>query len=212
MSVRFDPAHVVATRDQLEALVGKPRQAQLTKALPRLDDHCRRWIAASPFVVVCSANAQGRMDISPKGDPGGFVSVLDDTTLAIPDRRGNHRLDTFHNVLENPEIAVLFLVPKRGETLRVMGRASVVTDPDLLTALSEGGQAPALAMVVDVRAAMFHCGKSMIRSGLWKPEQWNSVDGLASYAECLADQADTDESVDDMERRFATWHEGNELY
>lgn len=152
------------------------------------------------------------MDTSPKGDPPGFVKVLDETTLALPDRPGNHRLDTFNNVLENPEVALIFLVPRRGETLRVAGRAKVVTDPDLLATMAVGGRAAKLALVVEVREVMFHCGKSMIRSELWEPSRWPSTDGLASYAECLADQADPDETVEEMESRFAGWHLGEALY
>jgi PPOX class probable FMN-dependent enzyme len=152
------------------------------------------------------------MDISPKGDPPGFVSVLDDTTLAIPDRPGNKRFDTFTNLIENPRVAIIFLVPRREETLRVGGTATIVTDPDLLATMAVGGRQPKLALLVDVEEAMFHCGKSMIRSRLWQPEDWGTVDGLASYAECLADQAASDETVEEMEIRFGAWHHGRELY
>jgi len=152
------------------------------------------------------------MDVSPKGDPPGFVKVVDDTTLAVPDRPGNKRFDTFVNVLANPRVSLIFLVPGRGETLRVEGTATITTDPDLLATMSEQGSAPALALVVSISEVMFHCGKSMIRSKLWQPEHWPSIDGLASYAQCLADQAASDESVDEMEERFATWPLGNELY
>ena len=204
--------YVITKPEQLEELFGRPRQAQQTKAVEALDGHARRWIGASPFVVICSADATGRMDLSPKGDPPGFVRVIDDRRLAVPDRPGNKRFDTFLNVLENPRVGLIFLVPNRGETLRVEGRASISTDPELLSTLAEAGRDPALALVVDVDQVMFHCGKSMIRSKMWQPEHWPDIEGLASYAECLADLARPDESVAEMETRFATWKQGNELY
>lgn len=204
--------HLIRSTDELRAIVGEPRKAQQTKAITALDGHCRRWIAASPFVVIASAGSSGRMDISPKGDPAGFVRVLDDTNVAVPDRPGNKRLDTFKNVLENPQLAMIFLVPGRAETLRLMGRAVISTEPQLLASLAERGRDPALALVVTIDEVMFHCGKSMIRSQLWQPDHWPDVDGLASYAECLADQAISDETVAEMEARFGTWPLGNELY
>jgi len=204
--------HLIRSADELRALVGEPRKAQQTKAISALDGHCRRWIAASPFIVIASASASGRMDISPKGDPPGFVRVVDDTTLAVPDRPGNKRLDTFTNVLANPQISMIFLVPGRAETLRLTGTAVISTEPDLLASLAERGSAPALALVVTLDAVMFHCGKSMIRSRMWHPDDWPNIDGLASYAECLADQAISDETVAEMEARFGTWPLGNELY
>ncbi len=206
-----DP-HQIRSAEELQALFGPVRQAQQTKAISRFDDHCRRWIAASPFIVVGSADGSGRMDLSPKGDPAGFVHVVDDTTLAIPDRRGNNRVDTFTNVLTNPRVSVLFVVPGRGETLRVEGTATLTTDPDVLEPMTMGGQQPVVAMVVSLTEVMFHCGKSMIRSKLWQPEHWPAVEGLASYAECLADQAAPDETVAEMEARFSTWPKGAELY
>lgn len=204
--------HLIRSADELRSLVGEPRQAQQTKAITALDDHCRRWIAASPFVVLASADASGRMDVSPKGDPAGFVRVIDDTTVAVPDRPGNKRFDTFTNVLANPNVSMIFLVPGRAETLRLAGRAVISTEPTLLASLAERGRDPALALVISVDEVMFHCGKSMIRSQMWQPDAWPDIEGLASYAECLADQAISDETVAEMEARFGTWPLGNELY
>lgn len=208
----IDPRHVIRTEAELRELVGAPRPAQQQKCLDALDDHGVRWIAASPFVVVSSIDADGRMDISPKGDPAGFVQVIDRTTIAIPDRPGNRRVDTFSNVLQNPRVAVIFLVPARGETLRVTGTAQLTTEPELLATMSVSGKEPRLAMVMAIEEVMFHCGKSVIRSHLWSPDQWPSIDHLASYAEILADQTSPDETLPEMETRFATWHQGNELY
>jgi len=212
VAVQFDPQHVIADTAQLRELVPPPRPAQETKALPHLDVHCRRWIERSPFVVIASRDGAGAMDLSPKGDPAGFVRVLDDSTIAIPDRPGNRRLDTLQNVLEQPQVAVMFMVPGRDEVVRVEGTALVVVAPELLDTMVVDGRAPILALVVTIQSAMFHCGKSVIRSKLWSPSAWPNIEGLASYAECLADQTTSDETVDQMEARFATWHDGNELY
>ncbi len=208
----FDSSFVIHDAAELRELVPGPRPAQETKVLSSLDHHGRAWIGRSPFIVIASRDSAGRMDLSPKGDPAGFVRVLDDSTLAIPDRPGNRRMDTFLNILETGSVAVMFMVPGRGEVLRAAGTGQIVRDPDLLASMAERGREPALALVVSIDEVMFHCGKSVIRSGLWSPDAWPDIDGLASYAECLADQTTSDETVDQMESRFATWHDGNELY
>lgn len=208
----FDSSFVIHDADELRELVPGPRRTQETKVLDSLDRHGRAWIQRSPFIVIASRDSAGRLDLSPKGDPAGFVRVLDDSTLAIPDRPGNRRMDTFLNVLETGAVAVMFMVPGRGEVLRTAGSGQIVRDPDLLASMAERGREPALALVVSVDEVMFHCGKSVIRSGLWSPDAWPDIEPLASYAECLADQTTSDETVDEMETRFATWHDGNELY
>ena len=208
----FDSRHVLTNPEELRDLVPSPRSAQQTKVLSSLDGHCRRWIQRSPFVVVCSTDSSGNMDLSPKGDPAGFVQILDDKTLAIPDRPGNRRLDTLHNVLEQPHVGLMFMVPGRGEVLRVSGVSQIVNDPDLLATMAIKGRPPILALVIEANEVMFHCGKSVIRSKLWSPKDWPQIDDLASYAECLGDQTTSDETVAQMEARFGSWHEGNELY
>ena len=208
----FDPRHVITTADDLRRMVPPPRPAQETKVLSALDPHCRRWIQRSPFVVISSADSAGKMDLSPKGDPPGFVQILNDGTLAIPDRPGNRRLDTLHNVLERPRVGLMFVVPGRGEVLRVRGTGQIVTEPDLLATMAVAERPPILALVVTIDEVMFHCGKSVIRSKLWSPDEWPDINGLASYAECLGDQTTSDETVPQMEARFGSWHDGNELY
>ena len=208
----FDSRHVITTVGDLRRMVPPPRPAQQTKVLSALDTHCRRWIQRSPFVVISSADSAGKMDLSPKGDPPGFVRILDDETLAIPDRPGNRRLDTLHNVLERPRVGLMFVVPGRGEVLRVRGTGQIVTDPDLLATMAVAERPPILALVVTIDEVMFHCGKSVIRSKLWSPGEWPDINGLASYAECLGDQTTSDETVAQMEARFGSWHDGNELY
>ena len=195
----YQPTQVVADADELRDILGEQFDNQVNKVIDHVDEHCRAWIERSPFVVVSSASASGAMDVSPKGDPPGFVRVLDPKTLVVPDRPGNHRGDTFQNVLENPSIGLMFVVPKRREVLRVSGEATVVRDASLLESLAVGDKVPTLALVVRVREAMFHCGKSMIRSHLWEPDQWGPVDGLPTYAQALVDHAALDTPLDEVE-------------
>ena len=162
-------------------------------------------------MVISSTNAAGAMDVSPKGDPPGFVKILDEHTLAIPDRLGNHRGDTFLNVLENPGVGLLFIVPKRREVVRVSGVAEVVRDPELLGSMAVNGKLPDLALLVRVREAFFHCGKSMIRSGLWEPDRWGPIDGLPTYAQALKDHARLSAALPDIERGVAS-NETDRLY
>ena len=129
------------------------------------------------------------MDISPKGDAPGFVTVADESTLLIPDRPGNQRFDTFCNLFQNPKVGLIFLIPGKRETLRVSGRAEVVRDADVLESMSAQGKIPALAMAVHVEEAFMHCAKCMVRSKLWDPEAWPSLDGLPTLAEAMKDAA-----------------------
>lgn len=139
------------------------------KVMRRLDHFCRDFIALSPFLVMASTDGEGRADASPRGDAPGFVAVLDDVTLLIPDRRGNNRIDSFTNVLRSPGIGLLFLVPGINETLRVNGTARITRDPALLEPLAAQGKAPTIGLLVDVEEIFFHCGKALMRSKLWDP-------------------------------------------
>jgi uncharacterized protein len=142
---------LVTSETELRALIGHPSEAVVKARLPALDDHCRAYIAKSPLVIVASADGAGEMDVFPKGDPPGFVRVLDDSTLAIPERPGNRRADTFSNLMQNPQVALIFLIPKKQETLRVSGTAIIVKDRWLLDAMAIAGKAPALALLVTIR-------------------------------------------------------------
>jgi uncharacterized protein len=156
---------VITTESELRDLVGRPNRWLTSKMLPRLDQKCRQFIASSPF------SACGPIDLSPKGDPPGFVRVLDDSTVVIPDRAGNRRVDTFLNVLQNPHVGLVFLVPGRRETLRVFGSALIVRDQDVRNAVAVDGRAPDLALVVAIDRAFFHCGRCITHSGLWEPRR-----------------------------------------
>jgi len=166
---RFDD--VITTEAQLRKIVGPANRWFTSKILQKLDRRCRDFIAASPFVVVGSTDPLGMVDLSPKGDRPGFVRCLDDATVAIPDRRGNRRVDTFHNVLQNPGVGLVFFVPGQRETLRVAGRAVIVRDQDIRSALADNGRTPELAMIVMVERVFFHCGKCITRSHLWDYEE-----------------------------------------
>ena len=189
----------VVTPAELRAVIGPPVERSVRKEIARLDAHCRSLIAASPFVLVASSDSRGRCDVSPKGDPAGFVQVLDDETLAIPDRPGNRRADTFSNVLENPHVGLVFLIPGKLETLRVNGRASIVTTTALRERMAVGGKVPALVLVVAVEQAFIHCGKCMIRSGLWDHAAWADTSALPSQAQCLVEHGRLEESVQQVE-------------
>ncbi len=183
----YQPRVPITSAAEVKAILGPVHPSQIAKVIDHVDEHCAKWIERCPFIVISSINAAGAMDVSPKGDPPGFVKVLDKHTLAIPDRLGNQRADTFLNVLENPNVGILFIVPKRREVVRMSGTASLARDPGLLTEMAVNGKTPCLAMLVRVREAFFHCGKSMIRSGMWEPDKWVSIEGLPSYAQAMKD-------------------------
>lgn len=161
------------TVDDLVGLLGEPHERVRDKVRDRLGDVDRQWLAATPFCVVTTADADGRCDASPKGDPGGaLVHVIDDTTIAIAERPGNRRADGYRNVLQNPQVGLLFMIPGRGDTLRVNGRATLVREAPFFEEMVVKGHRPVLALVVDVEEVFFHCAKAFMRSGMWKPETW----------------------------------------
>ncbi|MBI2525472.1 MAG: pyridoxamine 5'-phosphate oxidase family protein [Candidatus Rokubacteria bacterium] len=195
--------HVVTSEGELRALIGAPSEMALRKQIGRLDTHCRALIAHSPFLLMATADAQGRCDVSPKGDAPGFVLVLDDTHLAIPDRPGNKRLDGMRNLVQNPRVGLIFLVPGMEETLRVNGRAAIVRDAELLERLSVQGKPPRLAVVVEVEECFLHCAKAFKRSGLWEPGRWPDRSDLPSAAQVFMDHAQpADTTVEALDRRL----------
>jgi PPOX class probable FMN-dependent enzyme len=176
---------VITTRGRLREVNRLPGHLVSNKAIDHIDDICRRFIAASPFILVASRGHGNRLDLSPKGDPAGFVAVLDDKTLAIPDRLGNNRLDTFENLLINSEVGLCFLIPGHGDTLRVSGKGKIVRDAGLAQRLSVNGKPPNLILIVTVEEAFLHCPKCVIRSGLWKPDQWPDRSRVSTLAEAM---------------------------
>jgi uncharacterized protein len=172
----------------LHELYGAPLDRAVKKQLDHLDRHCRAFIALSPFVVIASSATDGSCDASPRGDAPGFVAVADDKTLLLPDRRGNNRVDTLENVVGNPHVGLLFLVPGMDETLRINGAADVVTDEALLAPLAVNGQIPRTALRVTVHDAYLQCGKALIRSDLWNPEKKIDRSAFPSLGRILAEQ------------------------
>ena len=187
MTTTAEPA-VVRTAAELREIVGYPTERAVQKQLSALDKHCRAFIAHSPFLVLSTANAQGGCDASPKGDRPGFVLVLDEHTLVIPDRPGNRRADSLLNILDNPQVGLLFLIPGMGETLRVNGSATIVQDRSLLEQLAVDGKEPQLAIVVKVEECFLHCAKALIRSQLWDPERFMPRCEMPSLAQMIQDQ------------------------
>jgi hypothetical protein len=184
--------NIVTSEQELREIVGVPAARSVQKERAVLDPHCRAFIERSPFLLMATAGRDGRCDVSPKGDVPGFVLVLDEGLLAIPDRPGNKRLDGMTNLIANPHVGLLFLVPGREETLRVNGRAWVTRDPRLLQRLVVHGKAPLLAIGVEVEQCFLHCAKAFRRSQLWAHEQWPKPDALRSFACVLFDQIQPD--------------------
>lgn len=192
-------ADVITTEAQLRSILGHPSHRVLAKHVTSLDRHCRAFIAKTPFLLVASCDCNGAMDISPKGDPAGFVAVLDDNTLAIPERLGNRKADTFSNILQNPAVGLLFLIPGKQETLRVSGKAKIVRDAWLRERFSLHGRVPEFVLVVDVEEVFFHCTKCILRSSLWDVSAWPDPAGLPSLAEAMVDAGGLDETVEEMQ-------------
>ena len=209
-SNHIGPSNIIATEEGLAEIIGRPGPRVLAKVIDRLDGICRAFIARSPFVIIASHDAEGRTDVSPKGDPPGFVHVLDDRTLAIPERPGNRRADTFHNVLQQSRVGLIFLVPGKAETLRISGTARVVHDASLCERMAVAGRVPVLALVVTLEEAFMHCTKCMVRSRLWQPDTWNP-EGLASIGEAMVVHGRLDMLVADM-RAIAEKDERERLY
>jgi len=191
----------VTTEEQLRAVIGAPVPRVAEKVRPRLDPIHRDWIAAARFVALATSDASGRCDVSPKGDPAGFVHVLDDQTLVVPERPGNRRVDGYVNVLANPHVGLLFLIPGRTDTLRVNGAARVVSDAPCFDDLVVKGHRPVLALEVAVEEVFFHCSKAFMRSALWRPESWEP-DAVPSRARMAQLLERPDESLEDIEAYY----------
>ena len=178
--------HTITTADALRDLYGEPVERARVKVIDHLDAHCRSFIAASPFVILATGSSTG-FDCSPKGDPPSFVQVQDDKTLLVPDRRGNNRIDGLVNLIEDPRVGLIFLVPGVNETLRVNGRATISADPALTGRFEVRGKAPITVLVVEVEEAFLHCAKALVRSDLWNPATRIDRGCLPSTGRILAD-------------------------
>jgi uncharacterized protein len=192
----------VTSEAELRELLGGPNRRAATKVRPVLHERDKEWLAASPFCLIATAAADGSCDVSPKGDPPGFARPLDDATLAIPDRAGNHRFDGFRNLLSNPQVGLLFLIPGRPDTLRINGRARLIREAPFFADMIVRGSRPDLALLVEVQEVFYHCPKAFLRSALWDAATWQP-DAVPSTAKIVKSvQADIEETVADLERHY----------
>ena len=181
------------------------------KVTDRINDVAKRFIASAPFVVVATKALNGLVDVSPKGDPAGFVEVYDEKTLIIPDRLGNHRVDGFVNLLTDPNVGLIFVVPGHGDTLRVAGKARIVKDQKISKRLSVNGKEPLLALVIEVDEVFMHCSKAFIRSRLWHPDHWPARRTAPTLAEWVMDTVDREQVLEEVQA-IHTDDEDNRLY
>jgi hypothetical protein len=176
---------VISDEAELREAIGSPKEIVLAKQTDRLNDLTKQFIERSPFVCVATAHPDGGIDVSPRGDPAGFVQVLDEQTLLLPDRPGNRIADTLTNLLADPRIALLFLIPGVGDTFRVSGRARLIDDPELLESCAIEGKVPRLGILISIDEAYTQCAKALIRSDLWNPDQHIERSELPSSGEIL---------------------------
>ena len=191
----------IRTETELGELLGKPLPKVAGKDRPELDDVDRQWLASSPFCLIATSGADGSCDVSPKGDPAGFALVVDDRTIALPERAGNRRADGFRNILQNPHVGLVFLIPGRGDTLRINGRARLVRDADLLDRMVVRGHRPLLATVVEIEQVYYHCAKAFLRSALWDPTSWEPG-AVPSRARIALQQERAGERLADLEAYY----------
>lgn len=190
--------NVISSEDELRALMGEPAARSVDKETTYLTDECIRFIQKSPFMLLSTSGKDGRCDVAPKGDPAGFVRVLDEKRLVIPDRPGNKRFDGLRNIMENPHIGLIFLVPGRQETLRVNGRAWITQDEELLDTMLVQGKRPWFALGVEVEECFLHCAKALVRSSLWQTESWPDLATVPTGAELLRSTPKIDMPLEEL--------------
>lgn len=201
MGSDLDARYLVTDETTLRGLFHEVTSLAVQKSLPALDEHACAFIERSPFLCLGTQDAQGRADVSPRGDPAGFVKVIDATTIAIPDRPGNNRLDSQVNILSNPHVGVLFIIPGFDDTLRVNGRAAITTEPRILRPLALKGRVPKVAIVIEVDEVFLHCAKAFRRSDLWNPDSYRSRSEMPSLSQMILDQTTgAPRSADEMRR------------
>ena len=207
----YQPTDVVTSIEEVYRDMRRPYVSQTSKFIDHIDAHIAAWIEHSTFLTMATVDKDGNMDVSPKGDPAGFVKILDDKTLAIPDRPGNHRYDGFQNIMETGRIGLVFLVPHRSEVVRINGRAQVIRDLPVREACAIKGRVPDFAILTHVEEAFYHCGKAIIRSRLWHPQAHPQVETLPTYAEALIAHGQLDVDYDEMHAHLRN-NEENRLY
>ncbi|HEY3691833.1 MAG: uncharacterized protein QOH09_1287 [Pseudonocardiales bacterium] len=191
----------ITSEAQLRELLGEPLPRVAAKDRKTLHEYDRQWLASSPLCLVATSGADGSCDVSPKGDPPGFTLVLDDTTIAIPERPGNRRADGFRNILANPHVGLIYLVPGRGDTLRINGTARLVSDAPFFDQMRVKGHRPLLALVVEIKQVFYHCSKAFLRSDLWQPATWNPT-AVPSRARLAQRLEQPDVALEDLDRYY----------
>jgi PPOX class probable FMN-dependent enzyme len=191
----------VTTEAQLRSLLAPPLPRNASKERSALDEWDRQWLASSPMCFVATSSADGSCNVSPKGDPAGFALALDDRTVAVPERAGNRRADGFRNILTNPHAGLIFLIPGRGDTLRINGRATLVSDAPFFDQMTVQGHRPILALVVEVQQVFYHCAKAFLRSQIWDPTSWRP-DAAPSRARIAKRFERPDDSLADLETYY----------
>jgi PPOX class probable FMN-dependent enzyme len=191
----------ITSEAQLRELLGEPLPRVTAKARPGLHDYDKQWLASSPLCLVATSGADGSCDVSPKGDPPGFTLVLDDTTIAIPERPGNRRADGFRNILANPHVGLIYLVPGREDTLRINGAARLVSDEPFFDQMRVKGHRPLLALVVEIDQVFYHCAKAFLRSDLWQPGTWNAA-AVPSRAQIAKRLERPQDALEDLEHYY----------
>jgi PPOX class probable FMN-dependent enzyme len=201
--VGVSEARTIRDEPQLRAVIGSPVEVTVAKVAERLNDLTKQFIERSPFVCVGTATPGGGLDVSPRGDPAGFVRILDERTLLLPERPGNRLADTLTNLLSDPRIALLFLIPGVGDTFRVNGRAVIVDDPELLEASAVEGSVPRLGILISIEEAYTQCSKALIRSDLWNPERQIDRSELPSSGRILRSLTDPEFDAEEYDRARA---------
>jgi PPOX class probable FMN-dependent enzyme len=202
-----DDPHRITSTAEIDALLGEPGELVRSKKIRRLDDHCRALLARSPLALLGTTSADGRVEVSPRGGACGFARASDDgARLEFGDAKGNRLAESSRNIVATGRVALLFLVPGYGETLRVAGRAHLSRDPEVLARTAGGGRPSPLAVVVEVEAAHLHCAAALHRSRLWQPDTWPDVTGLPTSARIWRDHAALDDPLDDLEAGIAEYY------
>lgn len=201
----------VTSEAALREIIGTPIRRVAEKARQRLEEPHVQWLEASPFLLLGTSAADGTGDVSPKGDPAGFVKVLDDVTIAIPERAGNRRVDGYLNVLSNPHVGLLFMIPGRDDTMRINGRARIVSDAPFFDSMVVKGHRPVLALVVTVEEVFFHCSKAFLRSRLWHQDTWNPED-VPPRAQIAHRLERADQSLEEVEAYYSSPNYADGLY
>lgn len=203
MKENYQFKNSIQTEEELRSIIGFPSELVNNKVITYLDNHCSEFISKSPFLVISTSDEFGFCDVSPRGDKTGFVQVLSEKQLVIPERPGNKRIDSMSNILSNPRIGLLFFIPGLGETLRVNGKATLVTDDELLEKMVCKGKKPLLGIGVEVEECFIHCTKAFKRSGLWEQSSWLDNALLPSAAKIIFEHASLpNTSVDSIQKRL----------